>query len=566
MNEETTIVLSARAGQGLRTLEELLLRMFKRGGYHVYSYSEVMSRVRGGNNTTLIRVSSHPVCAFRERIDLCVPLSPGALDRLQERISHDTVIIGERDFIPVRYHDGGYPFVDVPLGALAIEAGGRLSLNTVVLGLFGGLFDVDQAILEELVEQVFGHGDEVLRINRVAARKGHALGRDLHAAGQVSCKVDPGAPGRSPVLVNGAQAVGIGVLAGGCSFVAAYPMSPSTGVLVFLAKQAREFGLVVEQAEDEIAAVNMAVGSWYAGARGFVTTSGGGFALMTEGLSLAAALETPVVVHVGQRPGPATGLPTRTEQADLEFVLHAGHGEWCRVIYAPGSPEEATQLTARAFTVADRFQVPVLILTDQYLLDAHVCLDDLELPAQPEFYVSRTGADYRRYALGDASGLSARGIPGYGEGLVCVDSDEHDELGRITEDTQVRTHMVRKRLARQQELENDAVAPTVWGTDECRHLIVCWGSTGPVLAEALREAQRNDCAIMHFSQVWPLSPQARRKLEQCRRRIIVENNATGQLGRLLRREWGVDFEDAWLKYDGMPFSVEHLATKIKQLD
>jgi len=215
----------------------------------------------------------------------------------------------------------------------------------------------------------------------------------------------------------------LGAIAGGCSFISTYPMSPSTGVWIFLTQHSKEFDIITDQSEDEISAINMAIGAWYAGARGMVATSGGGFALMVEGLSLASMIETPVVIHLGQRPGPATGLPTRTEQADLEFVLHAGHGEFPRIILTPGTMEDAFNLSQRAFDLADKYQVPVFILTDQYFLDSYYNLPSLNLSdIRNQSHVVKTNKEYKRYQLTE-NGISPRGIPGYGEGLVSVDSD-----------------------------------------------------------------------------------------------------------------------------------------------
>jgi 2-oxoglutarate ferredoxin oxidoreductase subunit alpha len=343
-------------------------------------------------------------------------------------------------------------------------------------------------------------------------------------------------------------------------------MSPSTGVLTFLASHDDTFDIVAEQAEDEIAAVNMAVAAWYAGARAIATTSGGGFALMEEGISLAGILETPLVIHLAQRPGPGTGLPTRTEQGDLELALYAGHGEFPRVIYAPGTIEEAFYLTARAFNTADRYQVPVFILTDQYTMDTYYDLPAFDLNAVGvEKHFVKTEATYRRYLITE-DGVSPRGVPGHGKGLVAADSDEHDEDGHITESMAVRNAQVDKRLRKMDMVMQDPVPPVLTGPEDHRLLLVGWGSTCQAIREGLERSGRKDAAHFHFPQVYPLPQQANSYLERAEKVIVVENNATAQFGKILTLHGGREPDGAILKYDGLPFCVEELAEAIKEID
>jgi 2-oxoglutarate ferredoxin oxidoreductase subunit alpha len=402
---------------------------------------------------------------------------------------------------------------------------------------------------------------EVLATNCAAAR----LGWEAGAAVAGRCALPPGeaAPGR--LLLDGSQAVALGALAGGCNFISSYPMSPSTGVLIHLAKQAHAHGVVVEQAEDEISAINMALGSWYAGGRALVSTSGGGFDLMAEGLSLAGVIESPLVIHLAQRPGPGTGLPTRSEQGDLEIARYAGHGEFPRAILAPGSPEEAFACAAHAFTMADAAQAPVFILTDQSLLDTLYDLDPFVLPEfAPQSRIIATPLNYQRYAPG-LDGVSHRGIPGFGMGRVCVDSDEHDAAGRITEDFEVRIAMVDKRLAKMRRLQEDyALLPRLYGPADYRRLIVGWGSTCAVVAEALAHLQPKATAFLHCQQVYPLPTALLEHLQQATEIIVIENNATGQFARLLRAESGCTIHREWHKYNGLAFSVAEVVELLRQ--
>jgi 2-oxoglutarate/2-oxoacid ferredoxin oxidoreductase subunit alpha len=566
VKNDLSIILSGEAGQGLKTLEVVFSNIVKSYGYSVFTYTEFMSRIRGGNNTTELRVSRKPCPAYVDRIDVVVPLLEAGLSRIRHRISKDTVIIGEERCIDTLFRSGGHRVEFVPLGEMAKEAGAAIMLNTVVCGLLIALMGIESAKgINVLGEQLKKGGPEKVKKNETAFTLGYEAGLKIAGRYPDLNTKDASTAQSSDLLMYGSDSIGIGALAGGCNFISSYPMSPATSVLEFLAKHSAGFGVVVEQAEDEIAAVNMAVGSWYAGGRAMVSTSGGGFALMEEGVSLAGAIESPLVVHLGQRPGPATGLPTRTEQADLNMALYSGHGEFSRVIFAPANFQDGVELTARAFSVADRFQVPVFVLTDQYFLDSGYTMPGIDIDkCREEHSIVETASDYRRYAL-TPTGVSPRGVPGFGRGIVCVDSDEHDEAGYITEDADVRIAMVDKRNMKMVQLVDEAIAPRWIGPEKCAHLIVGWGSTYHTLAEAIAVSGRDDVALLHFSQVYPVAPAATGMLNRAANRVIVENNATAQFGALLTQLTGATFQKKILKYNGMPFSVEELGAEIRNL-
>ena len=376
--KDISLVLSGEAGRGLNSIEKLLVGTLKLSGFNVFASKEYMSRVRGGNNTVEIRVSSSPVAAFVDRIDILIPLNPGSIARLDHRLGEQTLIVGEPGNMAEEYREK-HTILEAPFSAIAEEAGDAIYANSVAAGVIAGMLGADPDVLAARTGKIFGKKEkEVIEGNREAARKGFSTGTGLLKEANLPFGLEADEKVRKDIILSGGDAVSIGAIAGGCNFISSYPMSPSTSVLIFLAQHAEEFNLVAEQAEDEISAINMALGAWYAGARAMVTTSGGGFALMVEGLSLAGMIESPVVIHLAQRPGPATGLPTRTDQGDLLFTLTAGHGEFPRIILAPGSIEEAFYLSQEAFNLADRFQAPVIILTDQYLIDSYRNIADLD--------------------------------------------------------------------------------------------------------------------------------------------------------------------------------------------
>jgi len=564
--QDVSIVLCGEAGQGVQTVEFLLTRLLKLAGHHVFATKEYMSRIRGGANSTTIRVANHRVAAYLERMDILIALSKGAVEHVAGRISPQTVVFGEQGVIgspPVLQR---CKFFDIDFTRIATEVGNKIYSNTVAMGAISGFLGVDVEHLKGFVRHYFaGKPENVVEDNARAAEAGckAACGLDLPEEMRLCADVDTRVKGE--LLVNGSEAVGMGAIAGGCNYVCSYPMSPSTAVLTFLARHGRDFGMIVEQVEDEIAAMNMAIGAWYAGARALVTTSGGGFALMVEGLSLSGMLETPVVIHLGQRPGPATGLPTRTEQGDLQFVLNAGHGEFPRIILTPGTLEDGFYLTQKAFNLADKYQVPVFVLTDQYYIDSYCNIPGLDIgKVTVEKHVIETSKDYRRYAFAE-DGISPRGVPGFGEGLVVVDSDEHDEEGHITEDLDLRVQMVDKRLAKGDALGEEVIPPELIGPQDYRNLVICWGSTYHPVKEALEQMGRDDTAMLHYRQVYPLHESTVDYLNAADRTIIVEGNATGQFANMISLYAGIDIDEAILKYNGLPFSVEEIMAHLSEL-
>jgi 2-oxoglutarate ferredoxin oxidoreductase subunit alpha len=564
--QDISIVLCGQAGMGIQTVERLLTRILKLSGYHVFATKEYMSRIRGGANSTTIRVSGEPVRAAVNRIDILIPLDKGAIGHVSRRISAETVILTESANLGEDFDRNQCKCIEVPFTEIATDIGDKIYSNIVAVGMLTSLFEIDLQSIEEYISQYFSTKSQaVIGKNKEAAKAGYQRGKDLLSSGSIDVGIGRDAGVKNHILLNGAQAVGLGAIASGCNFIAAYPMSPSTGVLAFLAQHGEEFGIIAEQAEDEIAAINMALGAWYAGARAMVTTSGGGFALMIEGLSLAGMLELPVVIHLAQRPGPATGLPTRTEQGDLEFVLYAGHGEFPRVILTPGTLQEAFYLSQRAFNLADKYQVPVFVLTDQYLIDSYYNTDSFDLSElKVEQHIVKTKQGYERFELTE-NGISPRGVPGFGQGLVCVDSDEHDTQGHITEDLDLRMKMVDKRLKKLEALRKETFGPELVGPRDYKTLVVCWGSTYNAATEALAELARDDVALLHFKQVYPLHESTADYLKQAERIVVLESNATGQFAKQIKLHTGVDVDQRILKYNGLAFAVEEVVERLNGL-
>ncbi|MBN1823410.1 MAG: 2-oxoacid:acceptor oxidoreductase subunit alpha [Endomicrobiales bacterium] len=561
IKDDISIVIGGEAGQGIQTVEKLLTHLFKDAGFNVYATKEYMSRVRGGSNSTEIRVSSFRRNAFVRKIDILIPLDPDSIGHLGRRIDGDTIIFADKDKMST-----DKPIIDVPFAKVAQEYGSPIFLNTVAVGLILGILSADREVIERNISSYFSKkGEDIIKKNVSAMNRGYGIAKDFVGPGKLEIDIKKNSAAKNEILISGSEAVSFGAVAGGCNFISAYPMTPSTGVLTTLSRYASEFGIIAEQSEDEISAVNMACGAWYAGARALVCTAGGGFSLMTEGVSLAAMTETPLVINVGMRPAPATGLPTRTEQGDLELVLYAGHGEFPRIVFAPGTIEEAFAITQKAFNLADKYQVPVFILSDQYLADTYYNVPRIEPEHfRNDYYVVETGKGYKRYSFSvNPDGVSPRGVPG-GGGLVCADSDEHDEDGRITEDENVRKRMVDKRLGKLRFLSRGVMPPELTGPKEYSALVIGWGSTCGVIKEAIEKTGKKSVSSLHFKQVYPLHPFTAGYLKKAKKIILVENNATGQFGKILKLYTGVDVKNKILKYDGLPFSVEELSEEIEE--
>ena len=565
---DTTIQIGGEAGQGIVTIGDTLAKVFSRHGVHVFTSQDYESRIRGGHNLYRIRLSEQPVQAIRERIDILVALDAESIHQHSRELVDHGFALYDGETLKRTVTDER--FLDIPLVRLARQEGGSpIMANTVAIGAVLGIMRFSAVAMAQTLEKTFQHrGAEVVASNLKAAQAGYEFAQS-HCP-LCSFVLAPPAAGR--LLIDGASAIGLGAIASGLKFYAAYPMTPSTGVMTYIASHAKELGIVVEQAEDEISAINMVLGASFAGVRSMTCSSGGGFALMVEGLSLAAMTETPVVIGLGMRPGPATGFPTRTEQGDLLFALHAGHGEFPRVLFAPGTPEQAFYLTNKAFDLAEKYQIPALILFDQYLADSLVTCDRLDfgkLCPQDSRLREDPASDsgtYRRYAF-TPSEVSPMAVPGNGPGLVVADSDEHDQDGHIVEDGQTRIQMTNKRLMRKLPLLRQEISPPeLLGDPTAEIVLVGWGSTYGPLTEAWREFSGRSVALLHFSQLSPFPGTQTfdyiRLLRQAKHTVCVENNATGQFARLVQAETGFTFHHQIHRYDGRPFTVDGLVGEI----
>lgn len=549
---DLSIFIVGAAGEGIQTIGDVVARALLRSGISVFTTKEYESRIRGGNSSYRIRASGPN--APRHDADVLLSLNLEAAAHYENTASTNCILLGE---LP----PGGQG-TPIPFQELAREKfGSPLFANSIAAGALGSAVGLSQEILEEAIRERFARlPADVLQKNIEASQLGHERASASRSSSSVIAMKSTAS---TFTLASVHEIIPLAAAAAGCRFMAAYPMSPATGIMTAFAKDP-ELGVFVEQVEDEIAAINMSLGASAAGARAMTATSGGGFALMTEGLSLAGMTETPLVIVVAQRPGPATGLPTRTAQEDLNFAIHGGHGEFPRAVLAPSNPQDAADVTFRAFDLAERYQMPVLVLTDQLLADSHFSLPDLKIPEQP---VSSGLADpsgvasYQRYALTE-NGISPRLALGQSEHLVLIDSDEHDETGHITEDLEItRPAMVEKRLEKARRLKGEMALPEPYRTDGARSVLISWGSSRAAVVEAidLLRADGKPFGALHFTEVWPLPHLT---LPDDVEYWSIEGNATGQFAHLLQAEWHIRLAGTIGRYDGMPLDARSIVAEV----
>jgi len=564
-----TIKIGGEAGQGIQTIGDTLAKVFSRSGYYVFSHQDYESRVRGGHNFYQIRLSDSPISSSGTNVNILVALDKASIEYHEKEMSDEGMIVYDSLTLKEKFEKPC--FLDIPFVGLAIESGGeKIMSNTVATGAVLGMLGLSLKPLHDILKNEFRKkGEEVLKINEKAA----IAGRDFAQKHCLRCSFAVSALSPAKMLIGVHEAVGLGAIASGCKFYSAYPMTPSTGIMLYMAAKAVEYGIIVEQAEDEISAINMALGASYAGVRSMTGSSGGGFALMVEGLSLAAMTETPIVIALAQRPGPATGLPTRTEQADLLFALHAGHGEFPRLIFAPGTPEQAFFLTNKAFELSQKYQIPAFILTDQYLSDVRWTVDELspdKLTYNDYRLRGNTFAElneYKRHAF-TGNGVSTFGVPGESRHVVVTDSDEHDEEGHIIEDAETRINMVQKRFFNKLPLiRGEICRPLHYGHENPEVVIACWGSLYGVVKESVDMLLKNKAvAMLHFSEIYPMpSGNYLDILKNAKKTICIEQNATSQFAQLLKIETGFEFDAKINRYDGRPFLLEEMIGEINAL-
>lgn len=551
-----TILIGGAAGQGIETVVHLLERTIKRSGYNVFTYKNYMSMVRGGHNFMQVRFSDRPITTYKNKVDMIFALTEESVDIHKSNLKESGTILVDSDMFPEEdyYH--------LPLNRTAKEIGNSKIVPTIGFGAIVKYYGLDMEIAEKAVNEMFK--GKVLDLNLKGLSSGYEVGEN---------KLSLELRNDENIILNGNQALALGAISAGVKYYCGYPMTPSTSVMSYISSKASEMGILVDQIEDEVGALNMVLGASYAGVRAMTGSSGGGFALMTEAMSLAGITEIPAVIVNAQRPGPATGLSTRTEQGDLRFVIHSGHGEFPKMVISLRNPEDAFYQTTRAFNLAEKYQMPVILLTEEYLTDYMITTKpfDFDRVKIQRHLAERAEVEegrYKRYKYTE-DGISPRINPGkFEDKIVLVDSHEHNEFGNIDESIESRNKMMDKRMKKFELLSEEVQEPWQIGVDNPEVLFVAFGATYGALKEAVDELndENQRFGALVYGDIWPFPTKLLNQIgSQAKMIITVEQNRTGQLESLINEKTKLEINNRILKYDGRPLNGDFIKEAYNKL-
>lgn len=550
-----SILIGGKAGSGIDKSTLILGDLLNKSGYRVYIYHDYPSLIRGGHTFSIIRAAQTKIAAHRDRVDFLLALNKETLDLHQTRLVESGIVICDSEILKEAALPAQTRTLSIPIVKLVKEENApEVMQNICMVGAFAKAIGIKIELLEKVLRENFAKD---IDMNIKIAKRGYDTAPALES-------IRPPTQDTLP-LISGSQAICLGLVKGGLQVYVSYPMTPTTTLLHFFAENADDFSLKVIQPESELSVILMALGFAYAGQRAAVGTSGGGFCLMTESLSLSGMSEVPAVIVLGQRPGPSTGLPTYSCQSDLHFALYAGQGEFLRLVVAPGDLEEAYYWSACALNLAWKYQIPSIILTDKNLNEgiSNFDVNDIGEIKEDNPYLWDGTIDYRRYADSE-TGISPLAFVPEKKAVIKVSGYEHDEFGITTEDAAVSKKMQDKRFRKEKYLIEELKSfPTVkiYGDEKQTTALLCWGSNKGICVEL---AQKLGLKVIQPLVLSPFPEHAfKEAVKGVKKLIAVENNVTGQLVRLIRA-YGIDVDDTILKYDGRPFTLDELEKMVKE--
>jgi 2-oxoglutarate ferredoxin oxidoreductase subunit alpha len=575
------IKVAGSAGQGIKSSGVTIAKALKRAGYFGFGYSEYPSLIRGGHNIFQIEIADREIASVTKKLDLLLALNQESIKLHGPELTQDGALIyddGAFSLTPEEV-DGfmkrGVEVYPIELLKLAKDNGGSAIMkNTVSLGAVWKTFNLDLNILLDTIAQVFNKSEEIVKINKACATAGYNALQTKND--YFSKNFKPDTQFADNMLISGNEAIGLGAISAGVRMYSTYPMTPSSAILSYLAEEGPKYGMIVKQAEDEIMAANMVMGAYFAGTRAMCGTSGGGFDLMTESLSLSGITETPFVAVLGQRPGPATGAPTWTAQGDLDLAVNGGHGEFPRIVIAVSDAEDAFQGTKEAHNLAEIYQLPVIIMTDKLVAEGmynHKQFDQNKVKVNRGKLIQ--GDDLKNYQGNlryqyTEDGVSPRWVPGDQANTFVGNSDEHDERGYSTEEADEIENMMKKRLQKITTIKNSLPEPMVFGDQQNPDLLVLsWGSNKGPIIDAIAEinAEKPDfkMTLVHYRYMWPLKVEMALALMKKSKKVCsIEANYFGQLSRMFRQETGFEITEKFNKFDGRPFYLEELVAYLEK--
>lgn len=608
MQNRYSIKIVGASGQGINVIGEILNKGLKRSGYNTFAYREYPSLIKGGHSTYQIDISSENILSSTKGIDLLMILNRQAtkwhLDEVNEssQIIHDidNPRINNQEYASMK--EKKINLLYVPAYKLSKEQGGNeLTANIVMIGILWRLLNLDNKVLIQIVSETFKNKPDLLQADLKCAEEGYSYDYsenlpftpriikedeidnqkklELHKKADINNllldSINNSADLKNNYLISGNELIGLGAINAGVRIYYAYPMTPASSILTFMADNMSETGIIVKQAEDEITAAAMSIGSMHIGARSLTGTSGGGFDLMAEHISLAGMIEVPMVIILAQRPGPATGMPTWTGQGDLMASIFTGHGEFARCVISVKDGEDCFYAIQEAFNIAEKYQIPVILLTDKLIAESiysikgldenKIKIDRGELVTNSERLKILRSTD--RYRLED-NGISPRWLPGSDAEDFNANSDEHTEDGAVTEDSEASMKMIEKRLLKLKTLESELNEPLIYsnGITSNRTLkILSWGSTFGVISDVMNNFKSENIRVdlLHIKYLWPLK--TGKLLEFIdENTILIEGNYNGQLSELIKMKTGLDVKHKILKWDGRPFFTDELINLLKR--
>lgn len=579
-NKRFTVKIGGESGQGINSVGEILAKALKNSGYYIFGYREYPSLIRGGVACYQIDFSNREINSSSESSQILLAISRRTIHEYLKQLSPDGILI--HSLIDVRFDKEEEEFIKnnrikiiyVNAEQEVLLLGGRkIMTNILFLGLLWAIIDLEIKELEEVILQKFANKPEFIEINKKCLQHGFNLQQNV--TDKIRVGFYPEKERKGSYVLTGNEALSLGAISAGMRAFYAYPMTPSSSILSYLADTYKSSGVVVRQVEDEITAAQMALGSMYMGTRAMTATSGGGFDLMTETISLSGMTEIPSVTVLAQRPGPATGLPTWTAAADLNLAVYSAHGEFPRCVISVSDAHSSYDLVQRAFNIAEVYQIPVILMTDKQIAESLYNIDTIGEPIPIERGTLQANSSEPkssdRYKYSD-NGISDRWLPGQFEATYNANSDEHSMDGSLTEDSEPTIAIMEKRMRKMTTLKNELPEPVLYGDTKADITIVGWGSSKSVILDVLKILSENSeggkANYLHYEFLYPLKTSFLEELLKKNKRIaLIENNYLGQLGNLIRMECGVKIEDKdkLLKYDGRPFFIEEVYNFIKRL-
>jgi 2-oxoglutarate/2-oxoacid ferredoxin oxidoreductase subunit alpha len=550
----STIKIAGPAGSGIKSAGQLFSKFLISHGFNLVDYSEYPSLVRGGHNTYQITFSDKKVFSTHFNVDLFFSIHPGHWQQHQQEFTKNTIVFSDEDFSNTK---SKAKFISLPLKEMATQAGNLMVINTLCLGVATYLYNLDIKSIKDLICKSYGkHGD----LNFNAFNIAYSYAKDHFSKLQIKIKK----PSKKTKMgfYDGNEAFGWGFIKGGGNFYSAYPMTPATGTLHFLASKQAEYKIKVVHPEDEIASANIAAGAAFTGARSATGTSGGGFALMNETISFCGVTEIGMTYYLVSRPGPATGLPTWTGQGDLLYAIYSGHGEFPKIVLAPGDIDESFELSHQALNLAAQIQTPVIVLSDKLIGESSAStryFPEIKVKIEKGKVLNEIeNNDYKRYAF-TKDNISPFSLPGIPNGEFLANSYEHDEFGFSTEDANLSEKMFKKRMAKVKTALKITPKANFFGSKKAKKLIISWGSPKGAILEALKMIKnKEDFAFLQLKTLWPINPEIKNIINTFKQLIVIENNGTNQLVTLLKSQFEFNPTKVINKNNGRPFFPEEI--------